>query len=275
MELTPQQQKKLTRMMKVLEEGGSSKDIEIMDALVELEERVETALETFNVKTRELDALIAEKDESDLEFATRLTKKLAKEMIDMEKGEKGDAYILTEADKAEIAQSITVPVVEKVIEKIETIREIPMVTENVEVREVAVLDPLQLPTYGVQFRDGLELLKEDERLDVSFIKGLEVREEKLSESVINRAIGIVDQRTSYLINKVSILSERVNEASTFVDKLIEITMSRDLTANDDGATLVYFGTGTVTLTIPPLLDLNFIVSIPNAGTVTIPGSNYS
>ncbi len=63
-----------------------------------------------------------------------------------DKGDKGDAYVLTNSDKKEIADSIPVPIVEKVIEKTvvreipgETIiREIPIVTN--EIKEVATLD---------------------------------------------------------------------------------------------------------------------------------------
>src|SRR3990167_7289806 len=44
------------------------------------------------------------------------------------KGEKGDTYVLTEDDKKEIANKIDVPVVEKVIERVEVIKEQPIVT---------------------------------------------------------------------------------------------------------------------------------------------------
>lgn len=54
-----------------------------------------------------------------------------------------------------------------------------------------------------EIRDKLQTLKKDERLDVSAIKGIGARESKLSDTLVNRAIGIVDQRTSFLINKVS------------------------------------------------------------------------
>lgn len=47
----------------------------------------------------------------------------------------GEDYILTEKDKKEIAKSITVPVVEKVIEKTEVIKEQPIVTN--EIKEIA------------------------------------------------------------------------------------------------------------------------------------------
>lgn len=64
------------------------------------------------------------------------------------------------------------------------------------------------PDSPQQVRDKLESLKGDDRLDVSAIKGLGKRETKLTNDLINRSIGIVDQRTSFLINKVSNLENR-------------------------------------------------------------------
>ena len=54
----------------------------------------------------------------------------------------GKDYVLTEQDKKEIAGTIKVPIVEKVIEKREVIREQPIVTN--EIREVAVTDEPKL-----------------------------------------------------------------------------------------------------------------------------------
>lgn len=61
-----------------------------------------------------------------------------------------------------------------------------------------------------EIRDSLELLKDDERLDISAIKGFGKKTTKLTDDILNRAIGIVDQRTSFLIQKVSNLQDKVN-----------------------------------------------------------------
>lgn len=111
---------------------------------------------------------------------------------------KGDSYILTKKDKVEISRLVKVPIVEK----IETVREIPMITN--EVIEVAVSDE------PIIIKEKLESLKDEERLDISAIKGVEKSNNTLSDNIINRAIGIVDQRTSFLINKVSNLSAQVS-----------------------------------------------------------------
>lgn len=127
-----------------------------------------------NEITTEIREIVHEEIEKSLSGLTDYVKGIVPE-----KGDKGDSYVLSEQDKQEIAQSVKVPVVEKIVEKTEVIREIPIVTNQVtnEIREVAVLDVKALPQYGEQFRDGLELLKEDERLDRSAVKGLEDYEE--------------------------------------------------------------------------------------------------
>jgi len=50
--------------------------------------------------------------------------------IKTRKGDKGDSYILTEADKEEISMLVDVPVVEKIIEKTETIKELYAITTD-------------------------------------------------------------------------------------------------------------------------------------------------
>lgn len=70
------------------------------------------------------------------------------------------------------------------------------------------------PQTAIQVRDSLETLEYDERLDASAIKGLDKENAKLSDAIINRAIGIVDQRTSFLIQKVSNLQTQLSNTST-------------------------------------------------------------
>ena len=90
---------------------------------------------------------------------------LIPEPVKGDKGDKGDDYVLTQKDKQEIASSITVPIVEKVIvEKTEVIKEQPIVTEIV--REVALTDTAN------QLRDKLESLKKGEKLTIYAIEDL-------------------------------------------------------------------------------------------------------
>lgn len=103
-------------------------------------------------------------------------------------GKDGEDYILTEEDKKEIAASITVPVVEKIVEKVETIREIPQVTETIvkEIKEVEVFDEKKLPQYAVYYRDALELLPEGEKLRIEAIENLR---KELDEIRALRSVG--------------------------------------------------------------------------------------
>lgn len=112
------------------------------------------------------------------------------EIVKKEKGEKGNDgedgkdYILTEDDKKEIASLIEVPIVEKVVERVEkteVIREIPvsepvdtdkiaLEASKIALEEVKAIIPKDLTS--VEIRSFLEDLKDDERLDASAIKNL-------------------------------------------------------------------------------------------------------
>jgi len=83
-----------------------------------------------------------------------------------EKAKDGKDYVLTEGDKKEISKKIKVPIVERVIEKTEVIKEQPIVTN--EIKEVAVKDtpqevkgklkqlPIKEPWFAVQHILGID-----------------------------------------------------------------------------------------------------------------------
>jgi hypothetical protein len=111
----------------------------------------------------------------------------------------------------------------------------------------------ELPKMGKPVRDGLESLKDDDRLDISAIKGVDASNNKLSDALEKRAIGIVDQRTSFLINKVSNLQRKVDETvasgSGTVTSVAAITLG---TTGIDLSSTVANGTTTpvITLQVP-------------------------
>lgn len=81
-------------------------------------------------------------------------------------GKDGKNYVLTSKDKKEIASKIEVPIVEKVIERTEVIKEQPIITN--EIKEVAVSDT------GEQIIGKINTTpidKEEYLIDVSHVKG--------------------------------------------------------------------------------------------------------
>lgn len=154
MNITDKQRKKLEKMLKVTSAGGTEKDLEIVDMIADLEDKIDDAIANVQMK-------------------------------EPTHGIDGEDYVLTEEDKDDIASKIIVPVVEKIIEKTETIiRETPKetITERIIekpivtniTKEVAVLDVNSLAQYGEKYRDGLELLQEDDRINLSAVRGISV-----------------------------------------------------------------------------------------------------
>jgi len=86
---------------------------------------------------------------------------------DGEDGKDGKDYILTEKDKKEIASSIKVPIVEKVIEKTEVIKEQPIITN--EIKEVAIADTGEEIVLKI---NDIESLDDDYKIDAKHIKNL-------------------------------------------------------------------------------------------------------
>lgn len=118
--MDPLKLKKLEKLAKILDGG----DVALLTELNALEDRLDGLEGQIPDVKKALDRVEA--------------------LVDGEKGDNGDDYILTENDKREIASFITVPIVEKVIEKREVIKEKPVVTKETtkeiikEIREVKV-----------------------------------------------------------------------------------------------------------------------------------------
>lgn len=188
--LSPKQKRKLEKVAKVIDEGN----LAVVEHLFEIEENFESKTEELNKKVdnaveeikstvpniNDLLEQVKGKDGEDGEDASpedvaNILRK-DKKFIDSLKGEKGDVYNLTESDKEKIVAKIKVPVVEKIIERTEVIKELPTITQVVDSEEIANLTAKKiedsLPQYGEVFRDGLELLPEGEKLKMSAIQDL-------------------------------------------------------------------------------------------------------
>jgi seryl-tRNA synthetase len=127
-------------------------------------------------------------------------------------------------------------------------------------------------------RNKLETLEDEERLDVSAIKGIDKSNITLTNDIINRAIGIVDQRTSFLINKVSNLESTLKNipsigssavtpteipngsTTTFTfsskPKIVFVDGGRAVQeTSNDGSVNWSYSTPTLTMTIAPVFDI--------------------
>ncbi len=194
MELTPKQLKNAQRLAKIIGNGN----LGVFEHLLEIEDKIDTVIPTVEAKIEKALDEVKSANPNLNAILEQVKGKDGKDGIDGAEGVPGmdgKDYVLTDEDKQVIAQSVIIPAVEvKVIEKTEVIKEQPIVTEIV--KEVAFKDT------AAETRDKLESLKDDDRLDKSAIKGLE-KGLNLDQSVIDRAISILDQRTQYLINKLS------------------------------------------------------------------------
>lgn len=117
------------------------------------------SIEVDTFKT-EFAALLAELEAAKPELFDSLRAYILENIPEPLKGDKGDSYILTEEDKATIAAAITVPVVDKIIEKTEVIHEQPII------HEVAV--PEEITAESIVTR----LNTTTESVDQTVIKGL-------------------------------------------------------------------------------------------------------
>ncbi len=198
-ELTPQDEKKLKRLAIIVD--GDSKGL--ATELNDIEDKIDVIDLKIDTNYHKLDKKVTEA----LTIASEIQKMEGKPGTN---GLDGKDYVLQPEDldiMASIAsQMIDVPVVEKVIEKT-TIIEKPIITEVT--KEIKIDNPVTAPEIVTK----LESLKDEERLDISAIKGIDKKDTKLTDAIIDRAIGIVDQRTSFLINKVSNLSTRLDNFS--------------------------------------------------------------
>jgi len=169
--ITEQQKKRLGKLSKLIMLG----DVAVAEHLFELEEKIDELYakqeeKISNVKSS-IDLNIADvikqikSTDEETPSDERIVSLIKPLIPDVKNGEN---YILTSNDKKEIAESIKVPVVRKVIERIETIKELPLVTNITKevIREVAKSDTAE------QLRDKLETLEEDARIDAKFIKNL-------------------------------------------------------------------------------------------------------
>ena len=180
MELSDKQKKKFERVVDILEEG----ELGVLEHLNKIDDRVDEVDEEIQTLKSDVDDL---RDSTEKKIdETKEELKGAISIIELTPGPPGDNYVLTEADKSDIAGKIKVPIVEKVIEtiveKTEVVKEQPIITR--EIKEVAVTETPEI------LRDKLESLRDDQRLDKSAVKGIEDIEKKI-DSELTRSTRVI------------------------------------------------------------------------------------
>jgi len=188
--LTPKQQKNILKIAKFLDNKESAlveSFIELDDKLEMLDEKIETVTENLKKKLEE--ELLYEVDEQ--KIADNVLSKITVP-------KNGEDYVLTEDDKQDIASKIVVPVVvkevETIVEKVEVIRETPIVTENVV--EKAVTDTADVIIEKINKSEG--------KINVERIEGSFVSQETYTDE-----IKTLQNRTQLLAQIASSARDRV------------------------------------------------------------------
>lgn len=187
--MTLSNEQKLKKLARLAE---ADQPIKVFERLEKLDEDTEKLSEKDQEMAKTIDGLASETEQSLTAISTGLKaldeKKADRQeleqkinQIELKEGPKGDDYVLTETDKKEIAGKITVPIVEKIIERTEVIKEQPIVTN--EIKEVAVADTPD------QIRDKLESLQDDQRLSISAIHKLEEILDELRRRPVGGRVG--------------------------------------------------------------------------------------
>lgn len=171
---------KLKRLESVVRGGNAG----ILQYLFDMEEKMEEMRKELSPEIKEL-----------------VTQIKGKDGVDGLDGNDGKDYVLTEKDKKQIANSITVPIVEKIIEKTETIREIPIVLK--EITEQRIENPISGEMIVAKIND-LEI-EPRRQIDVDHIKGID----RLIKTKIDGQINILNDhrggsKNLYQLNDVNL-----------------------------------------------------------------------
>jgi hypothetical protein len=147
---------------------------------------------------------------------------------------------------------VEIPVVEKIIEKTEVIRETPIVTENVV--EVALDEKPEA------LRDKLETLKGEDRLDKSAVKGLEDLED--FKGLVRKDLNSLSQRPMSSGN-VEVYQDGVKIGSSQRLRFSGATVTND----EDGAVKVFINAQPPQPTVEPARVIDTPIDPPNVNLI--------
>lgn len=287
MEITQEQRKKLERLLKV-EKGGIAG---ILEYLFEIEEKIDKDIPTIKgllskVKGDKGDSY--ELNDDDKEEITQTVKALINNE-DLANKVLSKITIDYNAIAKKASEYIKVPDAEKIDYKkikLEVLKEIVINNgiDGKDADEVVIADKVantlesKLPQFGEQFRDGLELLQDDDRLDKKAIKGLDDYEEVARLARQPKSGGVV-ARNLYQLGDTNIQSPTN-------DQVLKYNSANGLWENSDNEENVYvissnftaayesqyiFATQPVTIFLPQITTSSIKITISNqsAGEVTV------
>lgn len=253
-----QNQDKTIKVLRKREVLKNDMALGIAGELTNIEDKVDTITETLDNITEVLNQPEVEKPEVQkvsLEGISVITLKGDKgdkptdeELLDIIKPlipevEDGKDYILTEQDKKDIAKSIKVPVVEKIIEKVEVIKEQPIVTN--EIKEVAITDTAE------QIVDKINSLETDDdnlKIDASHIKNLPEIVENFSQGSGLR--NVFHDSTLEGTGTSAEPLRVVGGSGTGITRSISSVSTTTTAGSTAGTDYVYFVSGTTTINLP-------------------------
>lgn len=156
-------------------------------------------------------------------------------------------YILTNRDKEEIAREIKVPIVEKIIEKVEVIKEQPIITN--EIKEVAMYEDWEQIVKKI---NDLEL-EEDKKIDAKHIKNLPE-----NKTIIRNVASWIGIKNNWVSKTTEVQSIDFTWWATVVDNNGNVTVNvalwwdRYKTSSTTSQAIV--STGTLTFTVEAWLS---------------------
>lgn len=235
------EQKRKKQLLSLIASGGTDKELIIMDAIHALEDKVDEGVPSLMEIIARMKG-----DKGDSPTGEELISLIRPLISTPEKGHTPtDEEILSlikplipEVKNGETpSDSRLLSLIEPLIPEINSTQIAEEASRKAHENIMPILPTLpqlfaEMPNMGVPIRDALEGLEDEERLDKKAIKGLE---SFIQKEDLDRAIGILDQRTSFLINKVSALASQGTSGGGTIGGSI-------------AATQVAFGSGVNTIT---------------------------
>lgn len=177
--LTDKQKRKLTKLANLAKEGS----VAIVKHLFEVEETIEKVEEKFEKTVEKIKAEVPDLNKVLESVKGKDGDKGDKPIagVDYPIPENGKDYILTEEDKKYIASCIEVPIVEKVIERTEVIKEQPIVKTEIVKEVTTTIDKSETATEIINKLESVE--EESQKLSINAIKGWKEVVEPLKNSI--------------------------------------------------------------------------------------------